>query len=297
MEVAPHEEPAAAAPGSTGAAAPAETHSAVSSVSNPEKSAISSAAASQMQSTISLVAYVLPTPPSTQITAELREYISSDGPRCNAAALLRPAAPYAMGAAELPIPARSITPLLAATLAPLPSSLPQGARMAAIHAILGPSITPATLKHVAPVARAGSYNVLGCALHAATFGACMEPHDFLPVAAAIVDAGGPVDLTLACESASGRPVAPPRSGASAGQSGVLGTTSSSHWLSGGTCLHIVALFGLQHGSAILPLLRTLRDAGASPYVPIILHCVSQSIKLLDYYCLHSSINNRAACTH
>jgi hypothetical protein len=226
-----------------------------------------SAMASQVQPTIQLVAYVLPTPPNATITAELREYTSSDGPQCNAAALLRPAAPYAVGRSETPLPARSVSPLLAATLAPLPSSLPQGARMAAIRAILGPSITHATLKHAAPIARVGGYNVLGCALHAATFGACMEPHDFTSVTAAILDAGGPVDATLVCEPASARAMAPKRS-TSVGASGTFGSAESTHWLSGATCLHIVALFGLQHGNAIMPLLRTLRDAQASTYAPL-----------------------------
>ena len=121
---------------------------------------------------------------------------------------------------------------------------------------------------MAPIARAGSYNVLGCALHAATFGACMEPHDFLSVVAAILDAGGPVDATLACEPASARAIAPSRAAAAGGHPGVVGATDSTHWLSGASCLHVVALFGLQHGSAIVPLLRTLREAGTSPCAPL-----------------------------
>lgn len=257
-----------------------------------DKSAVSPVA-SQIQPTIQLVAYVLPTPPGASITAEVREYNSSDGPRCTAAALLRPAAPYHSGAAEGPIPARSVSPLLAATLAPLPSSLPQGARMAAIHAILGPSITHTTLKHVAPIARAGSYNVLGCALHAATLGACMEPHGFLSVTAAILDAGGPVDITLSCEPASARALVPIRAATVAGNSGGLGITDSTHWLTGATCLHVVALFGLQNGSAVVPLLRMLREAGTSPYalpalVSVILACrVNTCMQLYDCLaCMH-----------
>jgi hypothetical protein len=219
---------------------------------------------SQMQPTIQLIAFVLPTPPNDMIAAEIREYTASDGLQCNAAALLRPVAPYAVGNSEAPLPARSVSPLLAALLAPLPSSIPQSARMAAIRAILGPSVTHATLNHVAPIARAGGYNVLGCALHAATFGACMEPHHFTPVTDAILEAGGPVDATLLCEPASARTMAPQRNPPSGGASEAFGTTDSTHWLSGATCLHIAALFGLQHGNAILPLLRLLRDAHASP---------------------------------
>jgi hypothetical protein len=222
--------------------------------------------------TITLVSFVVPTPPGGSITTELKEYQPSDGPQCTSAALLRPAPLPAHGQVEQRAAPLSVTPLMAATLAPVLSAQ-RSQRMAAILAILGPSTTHSMLKHSAPLARAGSHNVLGTALHAAVLGACVEPHDFVPIVSAMLDAGSLADIPVLCMLAAARPISAPARRLTKQQSAAA---DPSHWLNGATSLHLVALFGLQHGSTILPLLHTLREAGASTCAALLPVCAPRA---------------------
>lgn len=238
---------------------------------------------------LTLTSYVLPSPPNATIHSELRQFTPSDTPRCKAASQLKRAAhsatPALRGSGEPP--PGTVTPLLSAVLAPSSRTTPHGARIASTLAVLASNPAGDHLRHAAPIARCNNHNLLGNALHAAILGACIDPHDFLRITYILLGAGAPVNSSLVSTPARSTSCAlslplvsaglPNQTGASRRmmRSNTMGSNSAvaravsdsdmdpSHWLHGATPMHLVALFGLHHGRSIIPLIETLKNAGAS----------------------------------
>jgi hypothetical protein len=234
-------------------------------------------AAPEDASPITLTSYVLSDPPHLTITTELRQYTASDQAQCAAAAGLKSAAQAARSAAAAPAPAPgTVTPLLATVLAPAAPGSPHGMRIAAALAALAAQPSTSQLRQRAPIARCGMHNVLGNALHAVALGACMDPQEFMPIVAAMLEAGVPADLPLvlcpveAAASVDAPTLArrPLRSNSANARAVATSGPDSTHWLHGATVMHLVTLFGLHHGRSMLPLLETLRHAGACMCVPL-----------------------------
>lgn len=250
---------------------------------------------------LTLTSYVLPSSPNATVHSELRQFTPSDTPRCKAAAQLKRAAHSATPALRdgTAAPPGTVTPLLSAVLAPASRTTSHGARIASTMAMLA-AIPVGDLYHTAPIARCNTHNLLGNALHAAILGACTDPHDYLHITCSLLDAGAHVDSPLVSTRARANSMSLPPTSAqlpnasstsrSMKRSNTLVCTSAaarvvsdsdvdpSHWLHGATPMHLVVMFGLHHGRSIIPLIETLKKAGASMCFFIFCTC-SCSVRL------------------
>jgi hypothetical protein len=242
---------------------------------------------------LTLTSYVLPSPPDASVHCELRQFTPSDFASCKAAAQFKRgvhSTTPGLRFGSVEAPPGTVTPLLSAILAPSNRNTPRGARIAATMEVLAASPGGEHISHAAPIARCSAHNLLGTALHAAILGACIDPYDYLQITSSLIAAGAPVDCTLVSTPALSNSCAlslplvsavlpaiseaPSRKfnrsntvGAHSAATKVLGDgeVDPSHWLHGATPMHLVALFGLHHGRSIIPLIETLKGAGASMY--------------------------------